>query len=194
MKKSILTLTVLLLAAHFAMAQSREVLQLGPFENVDLDGNIRLFLEQGTTPTVELEAKKERHLAEYRVEVRNGTLYIQHWEEERFRSAPKIHVYLSHPGITGLDMDGLIYVVSTDPVESEDLRIKGDGLIKGDLEVNVQSLAVGLDGLCTLYLSGSADEANLRLDGMGKIDARGLDTAELKKSADGLARVRVGGR
>ncbi|MEK6153850.1 DUF2807 domain-containing protein [Flavobacteriaceae bacterium 3-367] len=194
MKNSILTLTVLLLAAHFSFAQSRQILQLDSFENVDLDGNIRLFLEQGTTPVVELEAKKERHLAEYYVEVRNGTLFIQHREEEGFRSAPKIHVYLSHPGISGLEMDGLIHVVSTAPVESETLRIKGDGLIKGDLEVNVKTLKIGLDGLCTMYLSGHADEADLQLNGMGKIDARELETAELRKSADGLARVRVGGR
>ncbi|NAS13672.1 GIN domain-containing protein [Poritiphilus flavus] len=194
MKKLVVLFAVGFLTAGAAMAQKKQVFKFDSFENVDLDGNIRIFLEQGREAEVEIEAKRESHLDEYKVEVRGNTLYVQHYEPDRFRSAPKIHVYLKHPGIREMDVDGLIYIYSNDTVESESLRIKGDGLIRGDIVVNVGYLRVALDGLCTMTISGQADETDLRLDGMGKIRAQDLDTRVISKSADGLASIRVGGR
>ena len=192
MKKLVLFVAAGLLTVSTAMSQAKKVVECESFESVDLDGNIRIFIEQGPEPVAEIEAKKDRYLDEYRIEVRNGTLYIQH-DEDGFSSAPKLHVYLTHPNLRELDMDGLIYVGSHDPIESESLRIKGDGLIKGDIEVDVKHLKIDLDGLCRLTVSGKADRSHMRLDGLGKINARELDCNDINKSADGLASIRVGG-
>ncbi len=193
MRKLLLFVAVGLLTVSTAMAQSKKVYDLEPFDDVKLDGNIRLFLEQDRNAVVEIEAKRDSHIDDYTIEVIGGTLYIQFDEHDRFSSAPKIHVYLGHPGIAGIDMDGLVHVYTNDPVESERLRIKGDGLIRGDIEVDVKYLKIDLDGLCTMTVSGQADESVLKLDGVGKIRAQDLETSVVKKSADGLASIRVGG-
>ena len=193
--RSLVFVFVAVLTVGTALAQRKKVMELPSFEEVKLEGNIRLFLEQSRDAVVEVEAKRESALAEYDVEVRGNTLFIQHNEPGgKFRSAPKIHVYLGHPGIESLDMDGLIHLYTNDPVESERLRIKGDGMIRGDIEVDVRSLQVDLDGFCTMTVSGRADESDFKLDGMGKISAHDLETREVSKSADGLASIRVGGK
>ena len=182
----------LLLSFHFVQAQNRQELDLEPFENVEVDGNVRIYVEYAETPQVTLEAKKSYHFDEYEVEVRNNTLYVshkEHWDD--FDSTPKIEVYLQHPGIEELDMEGLVSVYFRDTMRTENLAIKGDGLIRGELDVIVDKLYVNLDGMCKMSVVGRANESDLRVDGMGKIDARGLQTKRIYQSSDGLASIKV---
>ncbi|MEP3210056.1 MAG: DUF2807 domain-containing protein [Maribacter sp.] len=190
MKKVNLLLAVLLLTVSSTIGQHKETLNTTEyFDNVKLDGNVRLYLKQGSAPIVGVETRNERNMDEYRIAIRNNTLYVQH--RARHGSAPKIEVYLTHPELKSIDMDGLVYAYSSDPVTSKSFSVKGDGLIRGEIEVDVQELNVDLDGLCSMSFYGKADETDLRLDGMGKINARDLVTSEVKKSADGLAIIRV---
>ena len=191
MKKLLLIGAGFLLTLSLANAQNRQVFEHEPFENVDLDGNIRLYLEYGKETKVALEAKKDDYIDDYKVAVRNGTLYVHH-RNHGYNSTPKIEVYVRHPGIHRLDMDGLVSVYTKDPVRSEHLKIKGDGLIRGDIDVIVNQLDIGLDGLAKMTVVGRAKRSDLSIDGMGKIDARGLQTAKLHQSADGLASIKVG--
>ena len=167
------------------------------FDNVRLDGNVRLYLKEGSETRVDLETRNENKMKDYQITVQNNTLYIGLRKKKRNggsrkrHSAPKIKVNLTHPGLMGINADGLIYVYSVDLVLSDKLTIKGDGLIRGEVEVDVQRLEVDLDGLCSMRFSGKAGEANLRLDGMGRINARRLETLKVHKSAEGLTSIRV---
>ncbi len=190
MKKYLLLGLSLVLAINFINAQDRQEFKLNSFEHVDLDGNIRLYVEYGKEQKVVLEAKRDDHLYDYEVEVRNNTLYVK-YIEDGWGSTPKIKVYLTHPGVRSLDLDGYIYVYAMDTMRGEELRIKGDGLIRGELDVEVDQLTVGLDGMCKMTIAGIAENSDLRLDGMGNIDARGLRTNRVQKSADGLASIKV---
>ncbi len=190
MKKASLLLATILFTVGAAMGQHTETLNIkDTFDNVQIEGNVRLYLKQDSKAKVSLETRHERNLDKYRIAVRNGTLYIQH--RDRQGSAPKIKVYLTHPELQGIDVDGLVYVNSIDPVSGESFSLKGDGLIRGAIEVDVQELSVDLDGLCSMSFSGKADDTDLRLDGLGRINARDLETKQVRKSADGLAGIRL---
>lgn len=132
-----------------------------------------------------------------RISVQNNTLYIRLREKQRHggsrkrHSAPKIKVNLTHPELKGIEVDGLVYVYTINSISSDSFSVKGDGLIKGKIEVDVRRLEVDLDGLCSMRFSGKADESDLRLDGMGRINARDLETTKVHKSADGLTSIRV---
>ena len=198
MKKASLLLAVMLLTICSVMGQYEKTQNIEEaFDNVQLDGNVRLYLKQGAETKVILETKNERKMEDYRIAVRNNTLYIglrdkQHVGGSRKRhSSPKIKVYLTHPELKGIDVDGLVYVYSIDPVSGDSFSVKGDGLIRGEIEVDVQRLEVDLDGLCSMSFSGKADESDLRLEGMGRINARDLETSKVHKSADGLTSIRV---
>ncbi len=188
----------MLLAVCSVMGQYTETQHLEEtFDNVRLDGNVRLYLKQGAETNVSIEAKSERKLSDYRINVQNNTLYIQLREKQRNggtrkrHSAPKIKVYLTHPELKGIDMEGLVSAYSVDPITSDSFSVRGDGLIRGKIEVNVQELRVDLDGLSSMRFFGRADESDLHVDGMGKINARDLETAKVYKSVDGLSRIKV---
>jgi len=198
MKKASLLLAGMLLAVCSVIGQYTETLNLEEsFDNVRLDGNIRLYLKEGPDTKVSLETRNEQKMEDYRITVQNNTLYIQLRKRQRYggsrkrHSAPKIKVNLTHPELKGINMDGLVYVYSIDSVSGDSFSVKGDGLIKGEIEVDVQRLEVDLDGLCSMSFSGKADESDLHLDGMGKINARNLETSKVRKSADGLTSIKV---
>lgn len=193
MRSIIIFFAAFLLTVSFTQAQSEDLENLAPFEDIVLEGNIRLYLENGSKSHVRLEAKKQYHIAEYDVEVRNGTLHIKYNSYENgWGSTPKLYVYLTHPGIHGIDMDGLVHINSTDTYRSERVAIKGDGLIRGELDITVDELKIDLDGMCKMTVVGQADYAELRVDGLGKIDARGLRADKYHQSSDGIASIKVG--
>lgn len=189
MKKIKLLLLGLLVTAGTLSAQEMTI-KGERFDHVKLDGNIRLFLKKGSEEMVNIEAKKDKYLDYYDIYVRNEVLYIQ-YRDHGFGSTPKLMVYLTHPELQGIDMDGLVHVNSIDPVMGDNFTIKGDGLIKGNVEVDVENLKVDLDGLCFMSFEGKADKSHLRLDGLGRINASDLETAEVDKASDGLASIRV---
>ncbi|WP_273566900.1 GIN domain-containing protein [Maribacter halichondriae] len=196
MKKASLVLALMLLAVCSGMGQYNETQDLEEaFDNVRLDGNIRLYLKQGTEANVRIEAKNERKFEDYQITVQNNTLYIRLREKQRNggtrkrHSAPKIKVYLTHPELKGIDMEGLVSVKSIDPVSSDSFSVSGDGLIRGKIEVDVQELRVDLEGLCSMRFTGKADDSRIQLDGMGKINARDLETSKVHKSAVGLTSI-----
>ena len=172
-------------------AQASQQFRLESFDNIELDGNIRLYLEYDEETTVVIEAKKDYYIDDYEVDVRNNTLRIRHNEDsDSWGSTPKIEVYVSHPGIHELDMDGLVSVYTKDAVKTERLKIKGDGLIRGDIDVIVDHLIIGLDGMGRMTVVGRATESDLSVDGMGSIDARGLQ-GRIHSSTDGLASIKT---
>lgn len=198
MKKASLLLAGMLLTVCSAIGQYTETLNIEEaFDKVQFDGNIRLYLKEGSETKVQLETKNERKMEDYRITVQNNTLYIGLREKQRYggsrkrHSAPKIKINLTHPELKGVNVEGLVYIYSIDPVSGDSFSVKGDGLIRGKIEVDVQRLEVDLDGLCSMRFSGKADESNLRLDGMGRIKARDLKTSKVNKSADGLTSIRV---
>ena len=181
----------LLMGMGLLHAQATQEYNLGSFENVELDGNIRLYLEYSEEQNVVIEAKKGYYIDDYEVEVRHNTLVIRHDEDsDSWGSTPKIEVYVSHPGIQELDMDGLVSVYTKDVLRTERLKIKGDGLIRGDIDVIVDRLIIGLDGMGKMTVVGRAKESDLSVDGMGSIDARGLQ-GRIHSSTDGLASIKT---
>ncbi|PIB31430.1 GIN domain-containing protein [Maribacter sp. 4G9] len=198
MKKASLLLVGMLLTVFSAIGQYNETLNIEKaFDNVRLEGNIRLYLKEGSKTEVSLETRNQQKMEDYRITVQNNTLYIRLREKQRYggtrkrHSAPKIKINLTHPELKGVNVEGLVSVYSIDPVSGDSFSVKGDGLIRGKIEVDVQRLEVDLDGLCSMRFSGKADESDLRLDGMGKIKARNLETSKVNKSADGLTSIGV---
>lgn len=198
MKKLSLVFAVILLTICSVVGQYTNTQNIEEtFDKIRLEGNIRLYLKQGSETKVSLETRNQQKMENYNITVKNNTLHVrlhekQHQGGSRSRhSAPKIKINLTHPDLKGIDVDGLVSVYSINPISGDSFIVKGDGFIRGDIEVDVQRLEVDLDGLCSIRISGNADESDLRLDGMGRIKARNLETSKVYKSAEGLTSIKV---
>ena len=190
--KNFFSLIILLSIGTFVgNAQYQQLKDLPDFENIEMDGNIRLYLQEAAQPSIAVKTKKAWQAAEYTIEVRNNTLYVK-LDDHHEKSSPKITLYLKHTGVKDIHMEGFLKITTVDPLRGERLTLTGDGFIKGEVAVEVEKLSVDLDGFCTLELSGKATTADLSVDGFGKIKARELETQLTHQSAEGLANIRVG--
>lgn len=192
MKKLICTLVIVLGLIGTTQAQHSEVRNLEAFSKINLDGNARLYLMKSNETSVKLDVKKERYLEEYVTEVRNGELFLYFKKKRRGNQDRKIKVYLKYKDINSIDLDGFVNLSSDSVLEPNELTIIGDGFIKGKLTVAVQDLRIDLDGFTRLTIAGTADRADLKIDGFGKIDANDLDVVKVRQDSDGFSRIKVG--
>ncbi len=188
MKRHILLTALVLIVICTTHAQYTETRPLDDFNAVDFDGNARIYFEQGDTPSIKIQGKKEHHVRAFNTEVKHGTLHL--WFEDDRENKRKLRLVITHTGIDKLDMDGFVNMISYDPLTGEDLEIEADGFIKGDLEIDVEDLRINADGFVQFTVFGKADRADIELNGFGNIDAQDLDVKKRRKSADGFARVK----
>ncbi len=190
MQRTILLLVCVLATSYSLHAQYAETRQLEPFDAIDFDGNARIYFEQGDTPSIKIQSKREEYVREFITEVRNGTLHLG-FEYDRDNKR-KMRLIITHTGdLRKMDMDGFVNMISHDPLSGRDLRINADGFIKGDLEVYLEDLRIEADGFISLTVFGRADNVDLNLDGFGNIDAQDLDVQRQRRSADGFARIKM---
>ncbi|TMM57280.1 hypothetical protein FEE95_12400 [Maribacter algarum] len=190
MKKVNLLLAAILLMVGAVNAQYNKTIKGKTFDRIKLDGNIRLYLEQGPEVELDIKARKPHYVDDYSIGVRNNVLYIQ-VRNNHSGATPKLKIFLKHPQLKGVDVDGLVHVNTTGPIKGEEFKLKGDGLIRGHVDLDVEYLKVDLDGMCFMSISGKADRSVLQLDGLGRINAGDLETIEVSKSAEGLAGIRL---
>ena len=187
MKKYIFIALVGILCTSCTTIKEREIRNLEKFDTVHLVGNVEFHLKQNSDHAVEIIANNASDIANLITEVRNGELYIYNKKECDHCETPKYIIYLNHSGISDLTLTGVIKVISDDVISQNDLTIRGDGILNGDLEVSVTTLNVDLKGITHIKISGYTDTSNLKVTGIGMINATRLSTQNDQNVSEGIA-------
>ncbi len=167
--------------------KEKETRNLERFDKVNLVGRVELHLEINSYHSMEIMTKNASDIANLITEVHNGELYIYHEKDCDNCKTPKYIIYLNHSGISDLTLTGKITFISDDGISQKDLVISGDGILNGNLEVSVNNLSVDLKGISNMYISGYADTSNLKIAGIGMINAANLKTKSSEKVSEGIA-------
>tara|TARA_R110002073_G_scaffold258681_1_gene421678 strand:+ start:30137 stop:30712 length:576 start_codon:yes stop_codon:yes gene_type:complete len=191
MKKIILLLFITLFTVSSIIAQQTEKRNLTSFDEIYVKGRVELHLIKSKKPSIEIEISDRYDMKRVVSKVQNGKLKIYYDKKYRPKKNPKIVIYLYHDGIKEMEFDGVIRFDSEDVLKEPEMVIKGDGIVRGKLEVNVKTLRVSINGISNLTISGTTDYAKLYIDGLGKINASELETEKFDKSTNGIARIRM---
>jgi len=187
MEKYLFIVLVGILFNSCSTTNEKETRNLERFNKVNLVGNVELHLERNSEHSMEVMVKNTSDMADLITEVRNGELYIYHEKECDYCETPKYIIYLNHSGISDLNLTGKITLTSDDGISQKDLVINGDGILNGNLEVSVANLSVDLNGITNINISGYADTSNLKVTGIGMINAGRLKTKSGKNVSEGIA-------
>lgn len=187
MKKYIFIILFGILFSSCSITNEKETRNLERFDKVNLVGNVELHLERNSYHSMEVMAKNAFDIADLITEVRNGELYIYNEKDCDNCKNPKYIIYLNHSGISDLSLTGKIKLISDDGISQKDLVISGDGILNGNLEVSVNNLSVDLKGISNIYISGYADTSNLKITGIGMINAARLKTKSGQNVSEGIA-------
>ncbi len=184
---SVLVVAGVALAACTAQAQVKQPRQLGSFQVVSSSGGIDVFLTQGATTAVVVEAAPEAQ-AHVVTEVVGGTLQIG-WERNYswrnlLSNKRKVNVYITCPRLTGLALSGGADAKGESDISADDFKIEASGGSDVKLTLNAKSLSSEASGGSDIYLSGRVDRQKVSVSGGSDYNAFSLqsNTAEVDAS------------
>lgn len=165
-------------SSAFASTSDRH---LSNFRAISLSSSVDLFITQGSSESVKVEAPDEIQ-SRILTDVDNGTLNIHNKRENFnwdnwFGSHKKIAVYVTVKDINSINVSGSGDVFFKDGISTNSLKIKvsGSGDVTGKLEV--KNLETSVSGSGDIKLSGHAETATVGMNGSGDFSARNLVTA-----------------
>ncbi len=163
------------LAASSADAQQRETRPLEGFDAIEVGGGIDLFLRQGQSFVVEVEAE-DGDAAEIVTEVRDRTLEIRRKSSFNFFSwdgdPGAVHVTL--PALVSLTASGGSDVRTEGAFTSDNLQIVASGGSDLVMTVSATTLEAQASGGSDMRLSGTVRSASVRSSGGSDLNASGL--------------------
>lgn len=167
--------------AKVSAASTIQDRHLSGFNQVDVSGSFDVYITQGSTESVKVEAPAEvmDHII---TEVEGGELKIYNKHDWNWHSwwggnNKKIAIYvtakdLNSIGITG---SGDVYFKEGIHTNSLKIRLTGSGDVLGKVDVN--TLECSISGSGDVKLNGRASTSSVGLSGSGDYNARDLVTA-----------------
>jgi hypothetical protein len=155
---------------------------LSGFNAVALGGSFDVYITQGSTESVKVEAP-DNIIDHIITEVDNGVLKIYnkndnnfHWGD-LFGNHKKIAVYVVAKDLNAISVSGSGDIFFKEGIHTNSLRIKVSG--SGDMygKVDVKNLESGISGSGDVKLSGRAENSAVTVSGSGDFEARGLVTS-----------------
>jgi hypothetical protein len=150
------------------------------FSNIDVSGDIDVYIKQDSTSSVKVEA--DDNILEYiEVHTEGSTLEIYTENNIRLKPSHKIKVYVSNPEYKELQVSGASSIRSENEITSPDgLHVDISGASEGRLEVNAPKVSVNLTGASNASIKGKTKDFEGGASGASKI--RGFDL--LSENAD----------
>ncbi len=155
---------------------------LSGFNAVNLAGSFDVFITQGSTESVKVEAPDDV-IGRIMTEVNGGVLKIYnkhddgfHWGDWFGSHHKKIAIYVTAKDINSINISGSGDVSFKEGITTNTLKIRVTG--SGDMvgKVNVKTLESSISGSGDVKLSGRADNSTVSVVGSGDFTARSMVT------------------
>ncbi len=159
--------------------------ELSGFDEIRFDGAGTLEVAVGEDFRVVIEST-EKALPSIGAQVKGHELHI--WREFGARRAP-LHVEITLPSLTGLELNGSVEVQVAGPVRTEDFELRSAGSASASIEgLEVGKLAVNLAGSGDLVAAGTAKRLDIETNGSAELRLARLEAESAKVTISGSGR------
>jgi len=173
-----------------AGARQKYEIDAKDFSKIDVKSlcDINYHVADNYSVTLEIQPNLRQY---YTVEAKNGVLYADTKKNISFGSleTPILTVYA--PSLKGLNLEGMGTFTGYGKIVSDSFDMKTDGMVTAELELETGDIKVNAEGAGDITLSGTADTAKIKMDGMGTLDAMSLKTRTSDVKFNGTGNVRV---
>lgn len=176
-------------ACSTSEAQQVQARQVSSFEAVQASGAVNIYLRQGATTEVKVDAAPE--LLEYiKTEVSGNTLRIYRDKKfslsELMRSKP-VKVYVTSPKFEGIEVSGACDVKGETPIKADDFRINASGASDVTLTLNARSVSTDASGASDIRLDGRVERQRVQISGSSDYRAADLRSDKADVDASGAS-------
>jgi Putative auto-transporter adhesin, head GIN domain len=167
-------------AATASAANDQQDRHLSGFNAINIAGSVDVYIVQGTSESVRVEAPKE-YLDRIITEVDGGVLKIHDkhnsgWSWGNWGNHKKVAVYVTVKNVNEIGITGSADIFFKEGINANSLKlwVSGSGDVSGRIEVKTLDCAISGSG--DMKLSGHAHDSNVSVSGSGDFEARGLAT------------------
>lgn len=189
---AITILSMLMIQVAVAQKATRNVDQ---FNGVNLGMPANIYLTQGNTSSVVIEASDET-LEHIETTVKNGVLTIKQdddWKWWKNWNSRNVKIYITNPTFETVSVSGSGNVQGENTLQSKSMYIGISGSGKVNLDIKTIDLDSKISGSGNMDLGGTARNINLQISGSGNLDAENLasENCQVRISGSGNCRVQV---
>ncbi|WP_022821778.1 head GIN domain-containing protein [Hymenobacter norwichensis] len=185
---SVLATTALVgLSACSSVAQQQR--SVGSFQMVKASGAINLYVRQGPTTKVEVDADQDV-LESVKTEVRGNTLTIyrdKNFSLTQMLRSKTVKVYITTPQLAGIEVSGASDVKGETPISADDFRINASGASDVTLTLNAKSLTTNASGASDVRLDGRVERQQVDISGSSDYRASDLRSRTASVQASGAS-------
>jgi hypothetical protein len=149
------------------------------FDKVDIGGAYKVFISQGSTESVRVEAD-DNLLPLIKTEVRGNTLYIK--SEQNLRASKTINIFLTIVKLSSLSASGSVDIESQNDLHLAKLSIDGSGSTNGTLTLFASELKADFSGASEFTFKGRCNSTSF--DGSGSSEINAIDLVSEKAKVD----------
>ena len=197
MKKKLTLLFVgLFLCFTIVSAQNRETRNVGTFNKIAFRIPGKLYLKQGSSQKVEIEATKEA-LAKIETKVEGSKLLIHSPDKWNWnwKNNDEINVYVTITNFEGLSVAGSGEVIGEGKFNAGDLSLDVSGSGSLDLEVAASgNLRTAVSGSGRMNVKGTSKEMSSQVSGSGRVSLAVNVSEDTDFSISGSGKIEASGR
>ncbi len=169
-------------------ADIKEQRQTGPFTGVSAGSVFEVFLTQGSSYRLEVEAPEE-HLQKIKTVVEDDVLTIEY--DGRERNLRDLKVHITAPSFEYLHAGGASSMKGQNVLTAPAMELKVSGAASMDVEVVTEHLTTEVSGATGISLAGEATRHSLQASGVSRVRAYGLETSYTNVQSSGTSTVRI---
>ena len=154
------------------------------FNSLELNGVFNIILEQGRESVfVETDENLQEMIV---VEVVDNVLKVHMKDSSTFSRMTKMNVYVTFNDISKLETESVGTLKCNSKLHLKNLELKVQGVGNTSLDLEAERLKVKAEIVGNLMLNGKVMEANIEHDGLGGIQAFGLETELMVLKTSGV--------
>ncbi|MCK9424264.1 MAG: DUF2807 domain-containing protein [Bacteroidales bacterium] len=168
----------------------KETRSVPSFNGIDISGAFDVYLKQGSTEEVILEAD-DNILPLIRTDVVGGTLRIE--IHKPIHHATVLKAYITVKELKNIEVSGAVDLETTSRITVPELSVDASGASDSKMDIAVQKLKLDCSGASKFKFSGTAVDVGMDLSGASDIFAYDLfaENYDLQISGAGNAQVNV---
>ncbi|MCD6346992.1 MAG: DUF2807 domain-containing protein [Bacteroidales bacterium] len=158
------------------------------FDRLDISGNFKVFLRQGSKPGLKIEA--DENLQEY-ITVHQIGNKLEIGCDRNIIRAKKKDLHITFTDLGKLNIIGAADIEGETPVEVESLAVFCSGAMDLNMDLIADRLRIDVSGAVNCDLKGRVKEVSLVLSGAGDFNALDMRAENMDIELTGAGRVRV---
>ena len=166
----------------------REDRHVSSFNAIDVSGSFEVFLSQGTTQSVIVEAD-DNLMKLIKTRVNGNTLEID--TKEPIRHAKCMKIYLTVTDLKEIQLSGAVDIQTETKLTFNDLSLDVSGATDSKIELDVQKLNVDCSGGSKLHFVGQAKEVSFDISGAVDLFAFDMIAEKMDLGISGAGKAEV---